>query len=79
MKITLQNGIELDTEGFAAPFLQAEAIDKGLSDMRVFLATHPDGQQTYLVAIGQEPVYESTSPEAVSAFIGRAYLDRAIT
>lgn len=63
--ITLPNGIILDDSDGMAPTLQAHALRRGLSQMRVFVATHPSGVQNYLLVEGEVPIWESQSSEAI--------------
>ena len=64
MQITLQNGIELDNEKFAAPMLNRWANEKGV-DCRIFYTS----LQTYLLVVGETPEFESQKAEDVAVHI----------
>lgn len=68
-KINLPNGIVLDSNGHWAESAQAYTRQKGFADARVFVATHPNGHQNYLLVIGERPEYENTSFEAIVVHI----------
>lgn len=76
MKFTLPNNIELDDGALLAPGLQSYARGKGFDDARAFVATHPDGYQTYLLVVGTEPEFESQLYEAVAVHIDMMAADR---
>ena len=67
-KITLENGIILDDQEGMAPDLASWAKQKGLKDARVFVA-NDNGRKTYLLVIGEEPIYENQKSEAVATHI----------
>ena len=62
---TLSNGIVLAPQQNLTNY----AHERGLHDVRAFLATHPDGKQTYLVVVGERAEFESTSYEAIAAHL----------
>ena len=64
MQITLQNGIELDNEKFAAPMLNRWANQKGV-DCRIFYTS----LETYLLVIGDTPEFESQKVVDVAVHI----------
>jgi len=66
-KITLENGIILDDQEGMAPSLK-EYADNKLKDARVFV-TNDNGRKSYLLVIGEKPVYENQSSESVACFI----------
>ncbi len=76
MQYTLPNKIVLDDEGGWVKGLQHHAERKGLSNVRVFLATHPNGKQYYVITEKGEAIFESTSAEAISCHLDIMYLQR---
>lgn len=76
MRITLENGIILDDSELACPTLSKYAKAKHFDDVRVFVATHPDGEQSYLLVQGQTPVFESQQFEAIAVRIDMMAADR---
>ena len=63
--ILLENGAVLDPGALEAPTLTEYAREKGLGDARVFVTSF----DTYLLTLGEEPVFESKSYEAVAVHI----------
>ena len=49
MKITLPNGINIDSDGGWAKGLTEYAAIKGFSNIKGFMATHPDKTQEYIL------------------------------
>lgn len=66
--ITLENGIILDDQEGMAPSLKEYAEHKKIEDIRVFVA-NDNGRKSYLLVIGEEPVFENQSSEAVACYI----------
>jgi hypothetical protein len=63
--IVLENGIALDPEGGFARDATEYAARLDIRDVRVFLATDPEGKQEYLIVVGRQPVFASTQYEAI--------------
>lgn len=63
--MTLPNGIVIDDEGGACPTLRARIEYNNLFAVRVYLATHSNGDQEYVLVEGVEPIFASTSTEEV--------------
>lgn len=78
MKIALPNGILLDSEGRWSSDLQDYARDKGLDEVRVFAATHPDGTESYVVVEGEAAVFESQQFEAIAVHLDIMWADRSM-
>ena len=51
------------------------AKSKGVA-VRCLIASHPDGSKEYVLAVGSEPIYASTSAEFISARIDQMYTER---
>jgi len=69
MKITLDNGIILDNESKMAKSLNEYAKMKDLNDIRVFLAVHPNKDETYLIVDGEIPTFESRIAEDIAVHL----------
>lgn len=65
MKFTTETGILLDDESDRLTVLKGHIKYCGLDNIRIFLATDPNGVQSYLLVDGSEPIYESQIAEAV--------------
>ena len=69
-------GVVLDDSELGDPDLQSYARGK-LPDIRVFVATEPDGTKSYVVYEKSEPVYTSQQMLAVADWIDRQWLMRS--
>ena len=69
MKHTLPNGVVLDDGDSMCANLRNRIENHGLKNLRVFLATQPNGYQEWLLVEGQEPVFACQSSEAMWAHI----------
>lgn len=70
-------GVKLE-QTFMTECMKLQANQYGLTSLRVFLATHPDGKKEYLLADGAEPIFASQLAEAVAAHIDMMALARNI-
>lgn len=70
MIVNTATGVLLDTEGGFAESGQRYANEKGV-DVRVFLATHPDGTKAYVLVhpTKRQVIYETQSFEALGVHI----------
>jgi hypothetical protein len=75
-KHTLPNGIVIDSGSGAAPVLQRRVEYHGLEHVRVWLATHPDGTQNYLISEEDRPVFESQKVDEVWAKLDMMHSSR---
>jgi mannose-6-phosphate isomerase class I len=73
MKINLDNGTELDSNGGWASSLTESAQAKGFSNIICFLATHKDGIQEYVLVESKngksEAIHAHQNFEAMAGYI----------
>lgn len=76
MKMTLENGLTLDSDEAEAPRLTAWALKKGLVGILAFIATDPKGRKEYLLVKGDTPIFASVQFEAAAVHIDIMALDK---
>jgi antitoxin component HigA of HigAB toxin-antitoxin module len=77
MKFISGNGWSFDSDGVGASLCNDYAKQLNLKGVTVWLATAPEGkQQEYSIFDGNEPVYATTSMEAIGAHLDIIALQR---